>query len=320
MPWGLAFLGGSGPVAPPQWWVSRAFCFSRGAARGTRKRSRRSRPRRRGSWCRRVRLSWGPPDRRGSRTAGEDVALGADRGRWAGQVWFTTSWGVTRVDPTSGESTSWDVSDDAGFASISALAPTSGAGVWLLYGDRVRLFDGQRFTVDVQVPEEIFTSGGAPGTVGHVHDLAEAGSDVWLRLHDVVLAGDAPGRSVARWSGGTWTVMARTTDGIGGYLEADVDDLVWAGGWLASEGPADGSGLSRWDETGWSLPGTGSDQVQGRRGRQSLLPLAGSGCYRRPVRRARRACSGSMGLHGRRWTLRRSRRRRSTKAGACSRG
>ena len=26
----------------------------------------------------------------------------------AGQVWLTTSWGVTRVDPTSGESTSWD--------------------------------------------------------------------------------------------------------------------------------------------------------------------------------------------------------------------
>lgn len=193
----------------------------------------------------------------------------------AGQVWLTTSWGVTRVDPTSGESTTWDVADDAAFASISAVAPTSGAGVWLLYGDRVRLFDGQRFTVDLQVPEEIFTSGGAPGTVGHVHDLAEAGSDVWLSLHDVVFPGDAPGRSVARWSGGTWTVMAQTTDGTGGYLEADVDDVVWAGGWLASEGPSDGSGLSRWDETGWSLPGTGSDQVQERKGDVVADPTGG---------------------------------------------
>jgi hypothetical protein len=193
----------------------------------------------------------------------------------AGQVWLTTSWGVTRVDPASGESTTWDAADDEAFASISALAPTSGTGVWLLGGDRVRLFDGQRFTVDLQVPSNIFTSGGAPGTVGHVHDLAEAGSEFSLGLHDVAFPGDAPGRSVAQWSGGAWTVLAQTSDGIGGYLEADVDDRLWAGGWLASEGPSDGSGLSRWDGTGWSLPGAGSDQVQGRKGDVVADPTGG---------------------------------------------
>lgn len=197
----------------------------------------------------------------------------------AGQVWLDTA-GLTRLDPRSGQSTSWDEADDAAFGSFEALAPADGPGVWLLGQDRVWLFDGQRFDVDLQVPPKLLTSGGGPGPdrVGHVHDVATVGAEIWLSLHDVVFPGVSLTRRIVRWSAGTWTLMTEGADGIVGDLAADRDGNVWTGGW--GDGEAEGldseaSGVSRWDGRTWSVPGAGSDQVQGTSGAVVADPTGG---------------------------------------------
>ena len=70
----------------------------------------------------------------------------------AGMVWVDGPWQVARVDPATGEATIWDAADDLAFTSVQGLAPAQPAGVWLDSGDRVRLFDGERFLVDIAVP------------------------------------------------------------------------------------------------------------------------------------------------------------------------
>ena len=72
----------------------------------------------------------------------------------AGMVWVDGPWQVARVDPATGEATIWDAADDLAFTSVQRLAPAQPAGVWLDSGDRVRLFDGERFLVDIAVPAQ----------------------------------------------------------------------------------------------------------------------------------------------------------------------
>ncbi len=72
----------------------------------------------------------------------------------AGMVWVDGPWQVARVDPATGRATIWDAADDLAFTTVRRLAPAEPAGVWLDSGDRVRLFDGQRFLVDIAVPAQ----------------------------------------------------------------------------------------------------------------------------------------------------------------------
>ena len=87
-----------------------------------------------------------------------------------GLVWFLGPWQLIRLDPRTGEATIWDAADDLQFASTGmTLAPAAGAGVWLMDGGRVRLFDGERFAVDVEVPSDIRNVAGRAG-VGWLGD------------------------------------------------------------------------------------------------------------------------------------------------------
>jgi hypothetical protein len=47
----------------------------------------------------------------------------------AGMVWIDGPFELTRLDPRTGEATTWDAADDLTFATITAIAPSDGAGV-----------------------------------------------------------------------------------------------------------------------------------------------------------------------------------------------
>ena len=157
-----------------------------------------------------------------------------------GRVWIAGPWQLTRLDLESGESSTWDAADDDRFAwSDVILAATAGPGVWILDGCRVRLFDGEQFTVDLTVPVEV------RGSEPYVHDIVEVGSELWLSLAD-----SGGGGQVLRWADGQWTAMSQPGDGVGGYLSVDTQGGIWSGGWSWS-------GVRRWDGSFWVVPGAG---------------------------------------------------------------
>ena len=133
----------------------------------------------------------------------------------ANHVWVRSGWEVTRIDAQTGESKSWDVGDDAVFASPGLiLAPALGSGVWLLDGGRIRLFDGDRFAVDLQVPEDVLDVTDAAGRVvdegqilqgadgviqGTVEDVVERGAELWLSIQAIRISDS--GSEGVRWSG-----------------------------------------------------------------------------------------------------------------------
>lgn len=187
----------------------------------------------------------------------------------AGQVWLRGPWQLTRLEPDTGKATMWDAADDLQFAAAQMLlAPAAGSGVWLLDGPRVRLFDGERFVVDLEVPEDIRNIPGGPESDGWVTDVVQAGYDLWVSVLDLAEVEDADsccwthpssGGQVARLSRGRWTVMSRPGEGVGGDLAVDRDGAVWAGGVDLNDGPDEGKRPRRWDGHSWSLPGQDSD-------------------------------------------------------------
>ncbi|MGB8021299.1 MAG: hypothetical protein WCF04_08735 [Candidatus Nanopelagicales bacterium] len=179
----------------------------------------------------------------------------------AGSAWLPGPWAVTRVDPASGDSTTWDAADDWAFAQGPMFVPSAGSGVWMVTKDRARLFDGTGFTADLAIPEGMVQpDGGDQDPDGDDYRIetylvsgAEHGSDLWLSVRHVDAEDESSESRILRWSGGEWSVMADHGSGVGGDLAIDTDGGVWAG---AVADPPDGVkvGLRRWDGTKWSRP------------------------------------------------------------------
>ncbi|HYN55591.1 MAG TPA: hypothetical protein VES03_00185 [Motilibacterales bacterium] len=180
----------------------------------------------------------------------------------AGSAWLPGPWQLTRLDPVTGDATTWDAVDDWAFAGGPLLVPSAGSGVWLVAGDRARLFDGTRFAADLTFPEEMLRpDDGDTGTEDDsdvstsVVSGVEVGSALWLSVthHDNQdWSSDA---RVLRWSDGQWTVMADHGSGVGGALALDAQGGIWAGG-VADPPEVVGTGVRRWDGSQWATPET----------------------------------------------------------------
>ncbi len=205
-----------------------------------------------------------------------------------GQVWLLGPWQLIRLDPQSGSANTWDAADDLQFASTTMkLAPTVGAGVWLMDGGRVRLFDGERFAVDLEVPADVLNVPGGPDSDGWVTDVVQVGSEVWVSVVDTADVEDGQGGCcfphpgsggrVARYSAGTWTVMSEPEDNIGGYLAVDRDGAVWAGGVIlpSSSGDVKPGSVRRWDGQAWVFPGSSAVDVPTEAGEVAAAPAGG---------------------------------------------
>jgi hypothetical protein len=113
----------------------------------------------------------------------------------SGVVWVDVPWGLLRLDPGTWSATSWDAGDDTAFASREFVRASSGAGVWLVGQDRLRLFDGIRIVHDIQVPAGYL--GEVRDGTGWVRDLVEVGSQLWV----------ATATGVARCDGHSWSMV-----------------------------------------------------------------------------------------------------------------
>ena len=131
-------------------------------------------------------------------------------------------------------------------------------------GARVRLFDGERFAVDLEVPADVLNVPGGPEPDGWVTDVVQVGSDVWVSVVDTADVDDGQGGCcsphpgsggrVARYSEGSWATMSAVEDNIGGYLASDRDGAVWAGGVI----------LTSSSGAGWPAPPAAGTDRRGR--------------------------------------------------------
>lgn len=166
-----------------------------------------------------------------------------------GAAWVAGPWSLTRVDPATGYSDSWDVSDDITFATKSAVRPARSGGVWLVLDDRLRLFDGERFARDLPVPAAF-----RGGEGSSVNDMLEVGPEVWI---------SSPS-GVARCTGESWALVGAGQAGGAGPMALDAGGHVWA---LAQDWTENGfvGEIMRFDGTSWSRPdaaGTPADVSQ----------------------------------------------------------
>jgi hypothetical protein len=159
----------------------------------------------------------------------------------AGMVWVDGPWQVARVDPATGEATIWDAADDLAFASVRGLAPAQPAGVWLDSGDRVRLFDGERFQVDVAMPAQYADGPDGQGPAGEV---LQVGDELWA----------SGGAGVGRWVDGSWSSVGMEQLSAAGPLALDSQGAVWAGG-VSAVGGEERNVVVRFDGTAWATPG-----------------------------------------------------------------
>jgi hypothetical protein len=156
-----------------------------------------------------------------------------------GDIWVDGAWQVTRVDPVTGRSDEWDAADDVAFALVERLAPAEGAGVWLVEHHRARLFDGNRFLLDLEVPPEY---------------RGDASVDAFVQRGDEVWIGSRSG--AARWSGGSWSLVGLGELASVVSLAVASDGSVWAAGDLIAAGGRR-STVVRFDGTRWAAPGAG---------------------------------------------------------------
>ena len=159
----------------------------------------------------------------------------------AGMVWVDGPWQVARVDPATGVATIWDAADDLAFTSVRRLAPAQPAGVWLDSGDRVRLFDGERFLVDIAVPAQYADGPDGQGPEGEV---LQVGDELW--------ASGTGG--VGRWADGSWSSVGMEQLATAGPLARDSEGAVWAGGVSVVDG-VEHNTVVRFDGTAWATPG-----------------------------------------------------------------
>ncbi len=154
----------------------------------------------------------------------------------AGVVWVDVPWGLVRLDPGTWSATAWDAGDDTAFASTEFVRASSGAGVWLVAQDRVRLFDGIRFVRDIQVPSACL--GEVRQGAERVRDLVEVGSELWV----------ATATGVARCDGHCWSMVGEGQLDDVGSLQLTPWGEVWAGSWTAG-----GTfWWTRYDGTSWT--------------------------------------------------------------------
>jgi hypothetical protein len=159
----------------------------------------------------------------------------------AGMVWVDGPWQVARVEPATGQATIWDAADDLAFTSVHRLAPAQPVGVWLDSGDRVRLFDGERFLVDIAVPAQYADVQGDAVPAGEV---LQVGGELWI----------SGGGGVGRWSGGSWSSVGMEQLTTAGPMALDSEGAVWAGGVRTVDGE-DRNTVVRFDGTAWTTPG-----------------------------------------------------------------
>lgn len=159
----------------------------------------------------------------------------------AGMVWVDGPWQVARVDPATGRARIWDGADDVAFTSVRRLAPAQPTGVWLDSGDRVRLFDGERFVVDIAVPAQYADGPEGQGPEGEV---LQVGDELW--------ASGAAG--VGRWVDGAWSSVGMEQLAEAGPMALDSAGAVWAGG-VSVAGGRRRDVVVRFDGTSWVTPG-----------------------------------------------------------------
>ncbi len=155
----------------------------------------------------------------------------------AGVVWIDIPWGLVRLDPASWSASAWDVGHDAAFVSNWSVRASAASGVWLVEEDRVRLFDGDRFVRDIQVPSE-YLGGAREGDEG-IRDLVEVGSELWIASED----------EVARCDGRTWSQVGEGELNGVESLQLTPWGEVWAGS-LPNWGRMQ---WMRYDGIGWRL-------------------------------------------------------------------
>lgn len=205
-----------------------------------------------------------------------------------GLVWLLGPWQLIRLDPRTGDATAWDAANGLQFASTKMrLASAAGSGVWLMDGARVRLFDGERFAVDLEVPADVLNVPGGPESDGWVTDVVQVGSKVWVSVVDTADVDDGQGGCcfphpgsggrVARYSEGSWATMSDVEDYVGGYLAVGRDGAVWAGGVIlaSSSGDRVAGTVRRWDGQAWSLPGTDGPHAPTAAGDVAADPTGG---------------------------------------------
>ena len=155
-------------------------------------------------------------------------------------VWIDGPAYLARVDPHTGAAKVWDVSDDAAFGTVDAVRPSTSGGVWLVSGDRLRLFDGGRFVRDIRVPA--LYRGGAQADIA---DLVEVGPEVWVA---------SPG-GVARCDGQSWSMVGPGELTWVAQLEIDSAGSVWARGQMRPGQLAHAPTVVRFSGTRWVRPG-----------------------------------------------------------------
>lgn len=156
-----------------------------------------------------------------------------------GNLWSTTP-GLTRLDPVTGSLRTFTVADDPAFAGVAKVLPAAEGGVWMLspwYGPQqtIRRFDGERFAETTS-------------PAAYVSDFAVApDGTIW-----------AGGIDVSRWNGVDWAVApteGRPAAGGSDAVEAGSIAVDAAGGvWVENiryPGP-DRLGISRFDGNAWS--------------------------------------------------------------------
>lgn len=154
----------------------------------------------------------------------------------AGVIWVDVPWGLVRLDPGTWSTTVWDASDDTVFAGKEFVRASSGAGVWLVAQDRLRLFDGIRIVRDIRVP--VGYLGKVQGGEDQVRDLLEVGSELWI----------ATEIGVARCDGHSWSSVGEGQVEDVGRLQLAPWGEVWAGSWR----PGGSMGWTRYDGSRWA--------------------------------------------------------------------
>lgn len=96
----------------------------------------------------------------------------------------------------------------------------------------------------------------SPGVPGHVTTLVTLSNGDLVAAGSFQRAGGTQARSVARWSGGTWSAMG---SGVVGTVEAAISlpngDLLIGGVFSVNGGPAQ-VGVARWDGASWTSVGS----------------------------------------------------------------
>jgi ligand-binding sensor domain-containing protein len=185
-----------------------------------------------------------------------------------GMLWAREDGGLlVRLDPASGATRTWTLSDDAAFVS-SDIAPARVGGVWLVKGHTLRLFDGMVFREVIDAPAEVSIVAEAPdaelwaatmdGMVLHWNGSSWSTLDPGRPNPDATISAiavDAAGRpwigwyagGVSRYHGSSWTTFDANSAAPLGQAVSSIVQLPDGALWVATA-----LGLARFDGTSWT--------------------------------------------------------------------